>query len=152
MSVISFPLNRFLAAIAPPVAAIVLVTFANPSRRFVLSWDEQKEIELRAEDAHTICLRSIRSFSRGQCERFVINRSFLPTDCFSSLRGILSRKFIRLFFKKYKNRHASRCIRIVTIKRRKLFSHIYTAQESVLIEILYSFYFWIIHAQQANQC
>lgn len=114
MSVISFPLNRFLAAIAPPVAAIVLVTFANPSRRFVLSWDGQKEIELRAEDAHTICLRSIRSFSRGQCERFVINRSFVPTDCFSSLRGILSSKFIRLFFKKYKNRHASRCIRIVT--------------------------------------
>lgn len=35
MSVISFPLNRFLAAIAPPVAAIVLVTPANPCRRSV---------------------------------------------------------------------------------------------------------------------
>jgi len=31
MSVISSPLNRFLADIASPVAAIVLVTFADPS-------------------------------------------------------------------------------------------------------------------------
>lgn len=57
MSVISSPLNRFLAAIAPPVAAIVLVTFVDRTSRrraggFTLGG--QKEIELRAEGARFV--------------------------------------------------------------------------------------------------
>lgn len=97
MSVISFPLNRFLAAIAPPVAATVLVTFANPSCRFV-PFPGQKEIELRAHDLSTI--DSIHSLGVNATSDLL--QLIVPsTDCFIAPGNVFSRTlFTRFIFRK----------------------------------------------------